>query len=97
MDEVKPFVFKPAPAVPVDKVLEGLKKLGIEEEDEVKKVKDLLKSLKESKKDGKAPIKLDIFKQFAGLKLCKPTDENLKNSMNVALINREVKENKQHV
>jgi len=64
----KPKPAPPPPPPPVDKVLEGLKKLGITDEEEVKKVKELLKLLKEIPKD--EPITADLFKQVGELQLC---------------------------
>jgi len=95
LSSAKPFVPAP-PTKPVDKVGDNLKKLGIEQDDDISKVKDILKTLQEGRKDKAKAISLDIFKQFADLKLCAPTDGNIKKSMNVGLMKREVKENKAH-
>ena len=59
-------------------VLEGLKKLGIAEDDEaeIKAIKDLLKELADAPKD--KPRSLELFKKFADLKLCEVTDDSVK-------------------
>ena len=77
-------------------VLEGLKKLGIAEDDEaeIKLVKDLLKELKDAPKD--KPRSLDLFKKFADLKLCEVTDAKVKLIIHEPLVNREIKDSVLH-
>lgn len=80
----------------VDLVLEGLKKLGIAEDDEaeIKAIKDLLKELADAPKD--KPRSLELFKKFADLKLCEVTDDSVKPIICEVLVNREVKDSIQH-
>lgn len=89
----KPFEFKP---VVVDLVLEGLKKLGIAEDDEaeIKLVKDLLKELADAPKD--KPRSVELFKKFADLKICEVSETNVKLIIHEPLVNREVKDSIQH-
>jgi hypothetical protein len=78
----KPFsAFVPKPADPIK---DELAKHGLTEEQEITKVKDLLKELKEAKKESKpatesdeksaepaGAISLDLFMKFAELQICK--------------------------
>ena len=89
----KPFEFKP---VEVDKVLEGLKTLGVADDDEaeIKLVKDLLKELADAPKD--KPRSIDLFKKFADLKICEVSDANVKLIIHEPLVNREIKDSVEH-
>jgi len=71
---------------PLDPVGDNLKVMGITEEEDIKKIKDVLAELK---KEG---LTQDLFKAIAETKLCDTTDENLKGCVNVSLMKREVKE-----
>jgi hypothetical protein len=94
----KEFSFKAWTPAPADPIKENLAKHGIKDEEEVKSIKAFLEELKKSVKESKdGVIDLEMFKKVGTLKICqsqeaKVTDECLKNSVNAALLDREVKE-----
>ena len=94
----KPFTFTTFTPTPVDQVKDSLKKHGVTDDEDIKSFKTLLADLKkhfEENKDG--VISLDLFKKVGATKICdskesKYTDDSLVKSVNIPLVDREVKE-----
>ena len=94
----KPFTFNAFTPTPADPVKDTLKKHGVSDEEDVKTFKTLLADLKKHMEDSKdGVISLDLFKKVGSTKICdskdsKYTDESLLKSVNIPLVDREVKE-----
>lgn len=94
----KPFTFTAFTPTPADPVKDGLKKHGVTEEEDVKSFKTLLEDLKKHAEENKnGVISLDLFKKMGQSKICqskdsKYTDEALVKSVNIPLVDREIKE-----
>ena len=94
----QPFTFKAWAPPPADLVKDNLKKLGVEEDEEVQVFKTLLTDLKKSADESKdGVIDLLLFARIGELKVCqtqeaKFTDAALKSTTNAQLCERDVKE-----
>lgn len=94
----KPFTFTAFTPTPADPVKDGLKKHGVTDEEEVKSFKTLLADIKKHLEDNKdGVISLDLFKKMGATKICqsqeaKYSDEALVKSVNIPLVDRDVKE-----
>jgi len=55
---------------PVDSVTKNLKKYGVEDKDEVQKVKDYIAGVKKCIESSNGVISLDLFNKIGDVKLC---------------------------
>ena len=94
----KPFTFTSFTPVPADLVKDSLKKHGVSDDEDVKTFKTLLSDFKKHFEDNKdGVISLDLFKKLGATKICqskdtKYTEESLVKSVNIPLVDREVKD-----
>lgn len=94
----KPFTFTSFTPVPADLVKDSLKKHGVSDDEDVKTFKTLLADFKKHFEDNKdGVISLDLFKKLGATKICqskdtKYTEESLVKSVNIPLVDREVKD-----
>lgn len=62
--------FTPFTPGPVDSVTKNLKKYGVEDKDEVQKVKDYIAGVKKCIESSNGVISLDLFSKIGEVKLC---------------------------